>query len=243
MRAGSFRLYNKGIDPRRIQIGQKLVIPPKSELLINGPRVPKGLTWQPNLNFLMKIAEQETSSGANLFGDERFGKPHAVGLMQILEVPPNDRPKYLEARKGLPTTYSRVIDDVNDHWGTNYNLKSRYSYSDSLNIANKYLKLAAINFYNKFGRNPTDEEMYRAWNGGREWYAAKPSVRDAAINYSRQIMSRKNPPPKLRYMSAKDVENKYKRWEAQEAQNNTAVQPKPVPVKAPVNPVVNRRVR
>ena len=192
-RRKSFQLYNPTVKPHGLQIGKRLVIPPQSELLTNGPRIPKGYTYFPSAKLLHRIAEQESSSGRALFGDWRKFKPKAVGLMQILGVLDKDKPQYLRDRRrlGRPASGSRVIDDVNDTWGTNYTLEDRYDYTTYLNMAKKYLLTGGVDFYNKFKRNPTDADYYRMWNGGKNWYdSKKPELINNANNYAKMIEAR-----------------------------------------------------
>lgn len=192
-RRNSFQLYNPTVKPLNLQIGQRLVMPPKSELITNGPRIPKGYTYFPSAKLLHRIAEQESRSGRALFGDWRKLKPKAVGLMQILGVLDKDRASYLNRRRqlGRPASGSMVIDDVNDNWGTKYTLEDRYDYGTSMNIAKKYLLLGGTEFYNKFKRNPTDADYYRMWNGGKNWYDSnKPTLIDNANKYAKTIEAR-----------------------------------------------------
>jgi len=91
--------------------------------------------------FLKKI---ESNNNPNAKGDYLNGKPRSLGILQI--------------RKG-------VIDDVNQHYNTNYKHKDAFDIKKAEDICKKYISL-----YTKNIKDPSYEILARIWNGGPKGY-------------------------------------------------------------------------
>lgn len=199
---GSFERANPGLNYRRLQVGQRVRMPvirpaatapaaasarpaPQAQRPAPRPQAqPQRPPAQPsgrqpftgpsdyNMHGAMM---QESLNGRTLEGDIRNGKAYARGVLQIREVFPSERAAYERGRQGRPMTYVPVIDDVNDHYGTSYTAADRNDPVKSQEIYRLYLQRYGRAFYNRHGRNPTDEEYWRMWNGGPRGYT-RPST-------------------------------------------------------------------
>lgn len=190
---GSFEKANPGLDYRRLQIGQRVSIPVRqaaSPAPAPAPRPPAprpqpaprpatppvqapGRTGfagpsEYNINGAMM---QESLNGRYTQGDIRDGYAYSQGPLQIREVFPSERAAYEKRRAGKPMTYIPVIDDVNDHYGTSYTAADRSDPAKARELYRLYLQRYGRAFYNRHGRNPTDDEYWRMWNGGPRGYS------------------------------------------------------------------------
>lgn len=210
-RPGTVASLNPGLDYRRLQIGQKLNMPAgwrsgkptavTNRVTVGRPQLPKrqapaihNPTKQNTLAGFIGPSDDnaywammhESVNGRYLEGDVRNGYPHSRGILQIREVFPQERQKYEKSRAGKGMTYSMNIDDVNDYYGTNFTLKDRDDPVKAMKIYKMYLTRYGRNFYRQHGRNPTDEEYWRMWNGGPGWYRRQGSIK-ATDDYVRKI--------------------------------------------------------
>lgn len=138
------------------------------------------------------IYMQESHNGRFREGDlDPFTrKPLALGGYQIKQIPFRRRNTYLKQRKGRPTTYSTVVDEVNDYYKTKYTIDDTRDDIKSRAIAKKWLTRQALEYYRQNGGvNPTDDMLYRMWNGGPQGHT-KPSTLEYAANVKRKL---KNP--------------------------------------------------
>lgn len=199
---GSFERANPGLDYSRLPLGARVNIPSqvrsqrpiqKQPVLGNVGQVPavnrqtaaEGFVGPSDDNAYWAMMHESTN-GKALEGDVRNGYPHARGVLQIREVFPSERAAYERSRAGKTKTYSRNIDDVNDYFGTNFTLKDRDDPVKSLQMYKMYLTRWGKYFHKKRGRNPTDEEYWRMWNGGPEWYKNK-KVLKSTDDYVRKV--------------------------------------------------------
>lgn len=188
---GSFEKANPGLNYNKLQIGQRVNMPGRqaaSPAPAPAPRPPAPRPQAPrpqrptvqapgrpgftgpseyNINGAMM---QESLNGRYTQGDVRQGYAYARGPLQIREVFPSERAAYERRRAGKAMTYVPVIDDVNDHYGTSYTADDRNDPTKSKELYRLYLERYGRAFYNKHGRNPTDEEYWRMWNGGPNGY-------------------------------------------------------------------------
>ena len=98
---------------------------------------------QPSEKLLGALIQVESSGNDKAIGDS--GK--AVGCLQI--------------RK-------EVIKDVNRVYGTSYKMSDRTNRAKSKEICKKYISIYATT--KRLGRNVTNEDMARIWNGGPNGY-------------------------------------------------------------------------
>lgn len=183
---GSFQKANPGLDYKRLQIGQRVEIPMRP--VADPNREPfKG----PSPNTVIGPLMQESLNGRELRGDIRDGYAYAIGPLGIKQVWPSQRAKYLERRGNKPKTYIPVIDDVNDRYKTSYTAEDRNNLEASIDMFNKYLTLYGRIFYNKHGRNPTDQEYWRMWNGGPSGY-----MKDSTKDYVKEVKAKLANPSK-----------------------------------------------
>ncbi len=68
-----------------------------------------------------------------------------------------------------------VCDDVNHRYGTNYRAKDMLG-DRSLSVRVCYLYMAIYATKDRLGREPTDRDMARIWNGGPNGWKAKKTV-------------------------------------------------------------------
>lgn len=115
------------------------------------------------------IYMQESHNGRFREGDldPYTKKPLSLGGYQIRQVPFRRRKAYLKRRRGRPTTYSTMLDDVNDIYKTKYTIADTTDDVKSRQIAKLWLTHQAKNYYKSNGGvNPSDDVLYRKWNGG-----------------------------------------------------------------------------
>jgi LysM repeat protein len=189
---GSFERANPGLDYNKLQIGQRVNMPARqvaSPAPAPAPRpaTPKPQPQRPPVKPVVQTKDrqpfagpseynvngalmQESLNGRYTNGDIRQGYAYARGPLQIREVFPSERAAYERRRAGKAMTYVPVIDDVNDHFGTSYTADDRNDPAKSRELYRLYLERYGRAFYNRHGRNPTDEEYWRMWNGGPNGY-------------------------------------------------------------------------
>lgn len=190
---GSFESANPGLDYRRLQIGQRVSIPTRQAASPAPAPAPRPATPRPqpaprpttppvqapgrtgfagpseyNINGAMM---QESLNGRYTQGDIKDGYAYSQGPLQIREVFPSERAAYEKRRAGKTMTYVPVIDDVNDHYGTSYTAADRSDPAKARELYRLYLQRYGRAFYNRHGRNPTDDEYWRMWNGGPRGYS------------------------------------------------------------------------
>lgn len=97
------------------------------------------------------LIQVESSGGKNLVGDKRL-KNKAYGCLQIRKL---------------------CLVDVNKKFGTNHTLKDCLdSQKLSIWVFERYMEIYATK--EKIGRDPTDEDRARIWNGGPDgWQESK----------------------------------------------------------------------
>lgn len=193
---GSFQKANPGLNYNRLRVGQRITMPKMQKMPVFTPKkapvVPKKpeiSTFQPsktqkypikaqnkqlfkptsdyNVNGAMM---QQSLNGKYTQGDIKAGKPYSIGPLQIRQVYPKERAAYLRRRRGKNRTFVPVIDDVNDRYGTSYTAQDRKNVEKSRQIYKLYSDIYSRSFYKKFGRNPTDAERWKIWNGGPRGY-------------------------------------------------------------------------
>ena len=193
---GSFQKANPGLNYNRLRVGQRIAMPTVQKMPVSTPKkalvTPKKLelsAFQPsktqkspikaknkqpfkptsdyNVNGAMM---QQSLNGKYTQGDIKEGKPYSIGPLQIRQIYPKEKAAYLRRRRGKNKTYVPVIDDVNDKYGTSYTAQDRKDIKKSRQLYKLYSDIYSRNFYKKFGRNPTDAERWRVWNGGPRGY-------------------------------------------------------------------------
>lgn len=188
---GSFEKANPGLDYKKLKIGQRVSMPvrqsaapapaprPTAPRPQQAPRPVQPPVQAPGKSRFTGPSEyningaimQESLNGRYTQGDVRNGYAYSQGPLQIREVFPSERAAYERRRAGKPMTYVPVIDDVNDHYGTSYTAADRSDLAKARELYRLYLQRYGRAFYNRHGRNPTDEEYWRMWNGGPKWYS------------------------------------------------------------------------
>lgn len=113
---------------------------------------------------------QESLNGKLTQGDVRDGVVYSYGPLQIRKVFPAEQAAYEKQRAGKPMSGSFVLDEVNDRRKTPYTLEDAKDWDKAKDIYKSYLAIHGKRFFDKYKRNPTEEEYWRMWNGGPNGY-------------------------------------------------------------------------
>lgn len=172
----SFRKANPNINPHRLQIGSKVVIPVNAERRY---KVPKHPGIPPT--FMRAVHAVEVGGSPDMNGDidPATGKARSKGFHQFLKVENAAWDSYLAERRkaGKPASGSEAIDDINDRFNTNYTLADREDPAKSAKMTELYAQSNDEKFYAKHGKWMTLEQLARAHNGGPNGWN-KPGTKD-----------------------------------------------------------------
>lgn len=95
-----------------------------------------------NLSTILPVLKQvETNGNVKAIGDN--GK--AFGILQIHKI---------------------CVDDVNRIYGTKYTHQDAFNEGCAEEIFNLYIEAGVKRFKFKYGKNPTEKDIVRMWNGG-----------------------------------------------------------------------------
>ena len=169
---GSFQKANPGLDYNRLRVGQRIIMPTVQKTSVSTPKKAKSKQpFKPTSDYNVNGAMmQQSLNGKYTEGDIRNGKPYSIGILQMRQIYPTEIPSYQKRRRGKNKTFVPVIDDVNDKYGTSYTAQDRKNVEKARQIYKLYSDMLSRKFYEKFGRNPTDAERWRMWNGGPRGY-------------------------------------------------------------------------
>lgn len=170
----AIRKANPKVNPGKLMPGKTLAIPSVTYKEPFRP-IPKRV--------FNGIAMQESFNGKFPRGDRDpvTGEYRSKGILHYLKESPENRAKYLRGRKGKHTTYYRVVDSVNDTYGTKYTEADLDDNVKQLRIAKLYLTNYAKDYYRRNGGvNPPEDVLWRMWNGGPDWHTKPATIRYAA---------------------------------------------------------------
>ena len=99
-----------------------------------------------------------------------YTEPNLCEIREVLKyVESNNNPKAISpSGEGYGVLQIRkiCIDDVNRYYGTDYTHEDAFNVAYSEEIFNLYISILYKRFERFRGREPTEEEIVRSWNGG-----------------------------------------------------------------------------